>query len=142
MNLGWTDDRVEQLKARWADGESASQIARQLTGVTRNAVLGKLSRLGLLGVGLPRTQRPAVRRTAPAPRLPKPKAPEVPERGDELTETATTVQDAAKGTCRWGIGDPREGSFRYCGQAGFPYCPGHAKRAYQPPKPRQEKPRR
>ncbi|MCL5778227.1 GcrA cell cycle regulator [Limibaculum sp. FT325] len=45
--MSWTDERVEKLKELWADGMSASQIAKQLGGVTRNAVIGKVHRLGL-----------------------------------------------------------------------------------------------
>ena len=47
--MGWTDERVELLKKLWQDGLSASQIAKQLGGVTRNAVIGKVHRLGLSG---------------------------------------------------------------------------------------------
>ena len=46
-NMSWTDDRVEKLKTMWAEGQSASQIAKTLGGVTRNAVIGKVHRLGL-----------------------------------------------------------------------------------------------
>jgi len=45
--MSWTDERVETLKRMWAEGQSASQIARELGGVTRNAVIGKVHRLGL-----------------------------------------------------------------------------------------------
>ena len=45
--MSWTDERVESLRAMWADGRSASQIAKELGGVTRNAVIGKVHRLGL-----------------------------------------------------------------------------------------------
>ncbi len=45
--MGWTDERTEQLKSLWTEGLSASQIARVLGGVTRNAVIGKVHRLGL-----------------------------------------------------------------------------------------------
>lgn len=45
--MAWTDDRVEKLKAMWGEGQSASQIAKALGGVTRNAVIGKVHRLGL-----------------------------------------------------------------------------------------------
>jgi GcrA cell cycle regulator len=45
--MSWTEDRVETLKKMWADGQSASQIAKELGGVTRNAVIGKVHRLGL-----------------------------------------------------------------------------------------------
>ena len=47
--MGWTDERVETLKKLWTEGLSASQIAKQLGGVTRNAVIGKVHRLGLAG---------------------------------------------------------------------------------------------
>ncbi len=45
--MSWTDDRVEVLKKMWGEGQSASQIAKELGGVTRNAVIGKVHRLGL-----------------------------------------------------------------------------------------------
>jgi GcrA cell cycle regulator len=45
--MSWTDERVEMLKTMWAEGKSASQIAKELGGVTRNAVIGKVHRLGL-----------------------------------------------------------------------------------------------
>ena len=45
--MSWTEERVETLKKRWAEGQSASQIAKELGGVTRNAVIGKVHRLGL-----------------------------------------------------------------------------------------------
>ncbi len=46
---GWTEERVEKLKELWAEGLSASEIARVLGGVTRNAVIGKVHRLRLAG---------------------------------------------------------------------------------------------
>ncbi len=45
--MSWSDDRVELLKKMWGEGQSASQIAKELGGVTRNAVIGKVHRLGL-----------------------------------------------------------------------------------------------
>src|SRR5664279_3090201 len=57
--MNWSDDRVEQLKNLWTEGLSASQIARALGGVTRNAVIGKVHRLGLAGRASPsRSERP------------------------------------------------------------------------------------
>jgi GcrA cell cycle regulator len=47
MGMSWTDERVELLKKMWSEGQSASQIAKELGGVTRNAVIGKVHRLGL-----------------------------------------------------------------------------------------------
>src|SRR5665213_3160285 len=63
----WSDDRVEQLKTLWTEGLSCSQIARALGGVTRNAVIGKVTRLGLARRAMPpRINRP---RLPSAPRL-------------------------------------------------------------------------
>ncbi|MGC1301992.1 MAG: GcrA family cell cycle regulator, partial [Caulobacteraceae bacterium] len=52
-SLGWSDDRVATLSKLWLEGLSASQIAKQLGGVTRNAVIGKVHRFGLSGRGAP-----------------------------------------------------------------------------------------
>src|SRR5581483_179179 len=61
LHMSWTDERVEQLKSLWTEGLSASQIARALGGVTRNAVIGKVHRLGLAGRATPtRSDRPRV----------------------------------------------------------------------------------
>ncbi len=66
--MGWTDERVELLKKLWADGLSASQIAAELGGITRNAVIGKVHRLGLSGraKARPRARRARARRGPPA----------------------------------------------------------------------------
>jgi GcrA cell cycle regulator len=65
--MSWTDERVETLKRMWAEGQSASQIAKELGGVTRNAVIGKVHRLGLsnrAGEGAAAVEEPEA---APAP---------------------------------------------------------------------------
>jgi GcrA cell cycle regulator len=83
--MSWTDERVETLKKMWAEGQSASQIAKELGGVTRNAVIGKVHRLGLsnrVGGGkddieeevvVPAPKAEAAPRPAPEPR-PEPAA--------------------------------------------------------------------
>ena len=64
MTAGWTEDRVGALKKLWLEGQSASQIAKQLGGgVTRNAVIGKVHRLGLSGRAAP--SQPARAATTP-----------------------------------------------------------------------------
>ena len=73
--MAWNDDRVELLKKLWADGLSASQIAGRLGGVTRNAVIGKVHRLGLSGratTSRMKSHRPRARAQA-AKRLMKPR---------------------------------------------------------------------
>ena len=75
--MGWTDERVANLKKLWLDGLSASQIAKQLGGVTRNAVIGKVHRLGLSGRAAPsQPSRPAFRAARPRPT----QAPSAPRR--------------------------------------------------------------
>ncbi|MFB1026330.1 MAG: GcrA family cell cycle regulator, partial [Octadecabacter sp.] len=74
--MSWTDDRVDVLKKMWGEGQSASQIAKELGGVTRNAVIGKVHRLGLSnragsgGASKPTTPKADAKPKAPA----KPKA--------------------------------------------------------------------
>src|SRR5215475_12213585 len=65
--LTWSDDRVEQLKKLWEAGLSASQIAAELGNVTRNAVIGKVHRLGLSGrAKSPSSAAPRPRKARPA----------------------------------------------------------------------------
>ena len=68
--MSWTDERVELLKKMWSEGQSASQIAKELGGVTRNAVIGKVHRLGLSN----RTAGTGPAPAAAAPAAPKPEA--------------------------------------------------------------------
>ncbi|MGI8841510.1 MAG: cell cycle sigma 70 cofactor GcrA [Caulobacteraceae bacterium] len=153
--MGWTDERVETLKKLWLDGHSASQIAKQLGGVTRNAVIGKVHRLGLSGratpsqparpiLKAPRPSRPAVA-TAPAQRrlaahhhpLPAPAMRPAPY--VEAPGTATVLTLGAH-MCKWPIGDPASDQFTFCGRrAGDegPYCVEHARLAYQPQQARK-----
>jgi GcrA cell cycle regulator len=69
--MTWTDERVETLKRLWTDGLSASQIAAELGGITRNAVIGKVHRLGLSG----RAKSPSS--AAPRPRHGRPHGPKI-----------------------------------------------------------------
>src|ERR1700679_184275 len=139
----WSDDRVEQLKTLWTEGLSASQIARALGGVTRNAVIGKVHRLGLAGRASPsRRERPRLPK-APSLRNHMPAAPVVEE--DPLTledgshATVLTISDRM---CRWPIGDPAATEFHFCGRSpksGSPYCEAHARNAYQPQQQKRDK---
>src|SRR5580698_8702987 len=86
--MGWTDERVELLKKLWLEGLSASQIAKQLGGVTRNAVIGKVHRLGLSGRAAP--SQPT-RTVFKAPRPARPAATTVPA----ARRAAPVVEEAA-----------------------------------------------
>ncbi|MDO9587326.1 MAG: GcrA family cell cycle regulator [Brevundimonas sp.] len=152
MTAGWTEDRVGALKKLWLEGQSASQIAKQLGGgVTRNAVIGKVHRLGLSGRAAPSqparaTFRPSRPRPAAqptqAPSAPRrieavqPRAvaaPSVPAPMPDLPGTATVMTLGAH-MCKWPIGDPSSTEFSFCGRRASEgvYCVEHARVAYQP----------
>ncbi|MGE0740425.1 MAG: GcrA family cell cycle regulator [Hyphomonadaceae bacterium] len=145
--MGWTEERVALLRKLWAEGLSASQIAKQLGQVTRNAVIGKVHRLGLAGRATP--SRPAKRpvRTA-RPRVIGPSAPRlrlpsstplvvVPELEPLTLEDGKTasVLTLNESMCKYPIGDPNDAAFAFCGRGAAgngPYCRDHAQLAYQP----------
>jgi GcrA cell cycle regulator len=157
--MAWTDERVELLKKLWGEGLSASQIAGRLGSVTRNAVIGKVHRLGLSGRATtsrmkshrPR-QRMASKRLAktrfspmgnPAFRALYAEAeayqPPVEELVIPLNERRT-IPTLTECDCRWPIGDPQMSDFHFCGKKkvpGLPYCEFHARRAFQPPQSRR-----
>jgi GcrA cell cycle regulator len=151
--MTWTDERVELLKKLWADGLSASQIAAELGGVTRNAVIGKVHRLGLSGrakspsSASPRSRKPRshmLRVTRPSVRganalaLSYEMEPELePEPIENIIPMGQrrTLLELNENTCRWPIGDPATTDFFFCGGkplASLPYCHHHSRVAYQP----------
>jgi GcrA cell cycle regulator len=73
--MSWTDERVELLKKMWGEGQSASQLAKELGGVTRNAVIGKVHRLGLSNRATTSTKSDSSAKAEAKPKAaPKPKA--------------------------------------------------------------------
>ena len=105
--MSWTDERVETLKKMWGDGQSASQIAKELGGVTRNAVIGKVHRLGLSNRAAPGAapakpapkEKPAAAPAKPAAKAkPAPKAAPVPEKKEEpeLDENGIPISAARR----------------------------------------------
>jgi GcrA cell cycle regulator len=147
--MGCTDERVELLKKLWLEGLSASQIAKQLGGVTRNAVIGKVHRLGLSGRATPsQPSRPSFK----TPRPPRPISHATPRRLEPRPQPlpapvyfveepgSATVLTLGAHMCKWPIGDPSTDSFTFCGRRSDgdgPYCVNHARIAYQPQQPRK-----
>ncbi|WP_340252483.1 MULTISPECIES: GcrA family cell cycle regulator [unclassified Roseobacter] len=86
--MSWTDERVELLKKMWAEGQSASQIAKELGGVTRNAVIGKVHRLGLSNRST----------TTPASTAKAPKETKAPAEPNAATARANAKRDTAAET--------------------------------------------
>jgi len=138
---GWTPDRVELLKKRWSEGLSASQIAARLGGVTRNAVIGKVHRLGLAArvTRSPRTKsaRRTARRifTAGQFSVRPPRLAVVPQMLEMPPALRIDLLDLREMHCRWPIGDPQDNAFHFCGRqkaTAIAYCEHHARLAYQP----------
>ena len=107
----WTPERIEALTRLWEEGVTTAEIGRRI-GVTKNAVIGKVHRIGLT----PRviTQKPPPRRN---------------------------VFDFTGPACMWPIGHPGEDDFHFCGEhpvVGKPYCEHHVELAYIKPKEKPE----
>lgn len=160
--MGWTEERVELLKKLWADGLSASQIAGRLGDVTRNAVIGKVHRLGLAGratTSRMRSARPR-NRVSHLPLRPtrvqyrthgnmalKPVFAPIEKPAVALRVVPSIVEedmpaplcvpllDLKETMCRWPIGDPQDEQFHFCGHSkapGISYCEHHGRVAFQP----------
>jgi GcrA cell cycle regulator len=148
--MTWTDDRTTTLTQCWRDGLSASQIAQRLGGVTRNAVIGKVHRLGLDGRATT-SRRAAPRRSRSNLRVPRtpgrifhhkrakpirqnrlvagPKRLATPPELGPAPSIPVTVETLTSLTCRWPQGDPKASDFHFCGRgksrADLPYCDHH-----------------
>ncbi len=142
----WTAERLELLKNRFEAGLSCRQIADDI-GVSRNAVIGKLSRLNLTREKTGDPQRPARKRAAKgqrpgtAPRLhqmlkelygePQPAADDEPIHNGHCC----SLLELSEERCRWPISTPGAADFCFCGNTpleGLPYCAGHTRLAYRP----------
>jgi len=140
----WTDERRELLKSGFAAGLSCREIAATI-GVSRNAVIGKISRLNMKRddsrkVRVSKADCASTPRPRGAPRLrqillkayPQPAEPVV----DEPIHNGHTCSlfELGKDTCRWPISTPGADDFCFCGNPpieGLPYCPGHSRLAYR-----------
>jgi GcrA cell cycle regulator len=123
--MDWNEERTATLRKLWLEGMSASQVARQLGGVSRSAVIGKVHRLGITVRDKPRAR--LVREAAPLrPAL----------RLIEIAEMAPTAKLLGLEThsCRWPIGNPDSHDFGFCGRdktARASYCDEHARGAFR-----------
>lgn len=135
--MRWTDARVAFMVERWRDGESASLIARQLGGVTRNAVIGKLHRLGIMRAPVERQAKPQKRPAV------KDRAAKLPKRLKVLRRVravacepqghGVTLYDIGAHACRWPVGRDAHGEHIFCGhdaEPGGSWCAFHAGRAF------------
>ena len=139
--MSWTDEKVSKLKELWGKGNTASQIAEIIVGISRNAVIGKAHRLNLSAKIKTRTAtsnsnfensvhekniklRKGRRNKFKSLIIEKDFEPENPKQLEELDENS----------CKWPIGHPNEKSFYFCGRSSlkdFSYCKLHLLYAYQ-----------
>ena len=147
--MSWNDEKVGKLKELWGKGNTASQIAEIIGGISRNAVIGKAHRLNLSSKIKTRNassvrsfnnnseedsskQRQGKKSKFKSLLIEKNFEPENPKKLEELDESS----------CKWPVGHPEEQSFYFCGRSSlkdFSYCKLHLLYAYQP-KGRKEEP--
>ena len=140
--MSWTEEKVSKLKELWGTGNTASQIAEIIGGISRNAVIGKAHRLNLSAKIKTRTatsnknfdsnvevNNPQLKRGRKSRFksliIEKDFEPENPKQLEELDESS----------CKWPIGHPDEKNFYFCGRSSlkdFSYCKLHLLYAYQP----------
>ena len=137
--MSWTPEKVEKLKELWGKGNTASEIAQILGGVTRNAVIGKAHRLNLSGKIQTKkssslknnenenkiSHKNLRRGKFKSLIIDKDFEPENPKQLEELDEKS----------CKWPIGHPNEDNFYFCGRTSlkdFSYCKLHLLYAFQP----------
>ena len=146
--MSWTEEKVAKLKELWGKGNTASQIAEIIGGISRNAVIGKAHRLNLSAKIKTRTavSNQNIENTVEVKNIKSKKGrrskfksliiekdfePENPKQLEELDENS----------CKWPIGHPDESSFYFCGRSSlkdFSYCKLHLLYAYQPKGKKEE----
>ena len=134
--MSWNEEKVNKLKELWGKGNTASQIAEIIGGISRNAVIGKAHRLGLSG-------RMATKKSNGGISIIRKKRVNISQ-AQKIIDISPVIdepmnqkafQDIKDGLCRWPLGEPEEMDFKFCGRntkEGIVYCQSHYKQAYQP----------
>ena len=141
--MSWTDEKVAKLKELWGKGNTASQIAEIIGGISRNAVIGKAHRLNLSAKIKTRTatsnqnfdNSTNEKYTQTIKRVRKSKFKTLIIEKDFEPENPKQLEELDENSCKWPIGHPDEKSFYFCGRSSlkdFSYCKLHLLYAYQP----------
>ena len=142
--MSWTDERIERLKAMWTKGSTASQIAEELGGVSRNAVIGKAHRLGLESRPSPVKAGEEKEKKAKAPSAPKAARPAAPKAAPIATPKEPAAEAPRAATPAGGDqpqrpqADPQAIQYRSVGPGGFiRQGPGDTQAPIPPAPPRR-----
>ena len=140
--MSWTDEKIDKLKKLWGQGNTASQIAEIIGGVSRNAVIGKAHRLNLSAKIKTRTaasnkdfDSSMEGKEIKSNRGRKSKFKSLIIEKNFEPENPKQLEELDENSCKWPIGHPDEKSFYFCGRNSlkdFSYCKLHLLYAYQP----------
>ena len=140
--MSWTEEKVTKLKELWGKGNTASQIAEIIGGISRNAVIGKAHRLNLSAKIKTRTATTSQNfdsvineKNTQSKRGRKSKFKSLIIEKDFEPENPKQLEELDENSCKWPIGHPDEKTFYFCGRSSlkdFSYCKLHLLYAYQP----------
>ena len=146
--MSWTEEKVSKLKELWGKGNTASQIAEIIGGISRNAVIGKAHRLNLSAKIKTRAatsnknfENSIDANNAKSRRGRKSKFKSLIIEKDFEPENPKQLEELDENSCKWPIGHPDEKEFYFCGRSSlkdFSYCKLHLLYAYQPKGKKEE----
>tara|TARA_Y100000768_G_scaffold34782_1_gene22761 strand:- start:197 stop:691 length:495 start_codon:yes stop_codon:yes gene_type:complete len=146
--MSWTEEKVSKLKELWGKGNTASQIAEIIGGISRNAVIGKAHRLNLsakiktrIATSNKSYESSINEKSVKVKRGRKSKFNSLIIEKDFEPENPKQLEELDENSCKWPIGHPDENSFYFCGRSSlkdFSYCKLHLLYAYQPKGKKEE----